>query len=139
MRGWRWICGIAGLAVLAGLAPAAIAPIAARSTTLPALTRLMEGSWELRERGSKAAPQRICAADPLALMQVRHAGRACSRFVIDSQSDRATVHYTCPGVGHGRTTLRVETNRLVQIETQGFVEGAPFQTRYEGRFVGPCR
>lgn len=105
---------------------------------LPALAAIEKGLWELRERGSNAQPRRICVADPVALMQVRHGSSACSRFVIDNQSKRATVHYTCPGAGHGRTTIRVETSRLIQIESQGIADNSPFNFTYEGRHAGKC-
>jgi hypothetical protein len=49
-----------------------------------------------------------------------------------------TVHYTCPGSGHGRTTIRKETNRLVQIDTQGIASGSPFSRTFEARRGGSC-
>ena len=49
-----------------------------------------------------------------------------------------TVNYTCPGIGRGRTTIRVETPRLVQIDSQGLDRGAPFALRAEARRIGPC-
>lgn len=119
-------------ASLAGAAAPANAP------SLPALGVIERGMWELRERGSSASPRRICVSDPVALMQVRHGASACSRFVIDSQPKRATVHYTCPGAGHGRTTIRVETSRLIQIESQGIADDSPFNFAYEGRYTGKC-
>lgn len=111
----------------------------ARAPGLPALSAMERGMWEFREPGSKAAPRRICVSDPVALMQIRHGTAPCSRYVIDSEAKRATVHYTCPGAGHGRTTLRVETSQLIQLESQGIAEGAPFNFSYEGRKVGACR
>ena len=41
------------------------------------------------------------------------------------------MHYTCPGAGHGRTSIRSETNRLVQIDTQGIADGKPFSQAIE--------
>lgn len=110
----------------------------ANAPDLPALSGIERGMWELRERGSSAPPRRICVADPLALMQVEHGGAACSRFVIDSQPRRATVHYTCPGAGHGRTTIRIETGRLIQLDSQGIADNSPFDFSYEGRRTGSC-
>jgi hypothetical protein len=78
-------------------------------------------------------------ADPDALIQIQHGPGACSRFVIDSQPNRATVHYTCPGAGHGRTIIRVENPRVIQIESQGIANNAPFNVSYEGRHAGACR
>ena len=47
-----------------------------------------------------------------------------------------TVNYSCPGVGRGRTEIRFETPRLIQIDSQGLDRGAPFALRAEAR-VGP--
>lgn len=117
---------------------AAVSAAPAQAPGLPALAGIEKGMWEMRSRGSSAQPRRICVADPAALIQIRHGATACSRFVIDSQADRATVHYTCPGAGHGRTTIRVETGRLIQIQSQGIAENSPFDFSYEGRRVGNC-
>lgn len=109
-----------------------------RAPELVALKGIDRGLWELRERGATAPSQKICVADPIALMQVRHGGTACSRFVIDNKPSQATVHYTCPGAGHGRTTIKVETRQLVRIESQGIAGNAPFNVVYEGRRTAAC-
>lgn len=129
------------LVLAAMLAGGASVPAAqpARPADLPALRGIERGMWELRIRGSSAAPRRVCVADPDALIQIQHGAGACSRFVIDSQPNRATVHYTCPGAGHGRTSIRVENPRVIQIESQGIASNAPFNVSYEGRHAGSCR
>lgn len=119
--------------LVAGAGLAQVAP------GIKALQGVARGQWELRERGSTAAPRKICIAEPVALTQIRHGGTVCSRFVIDNQPKRATVHYTCPGAGHGRTTIRVESNALLQIESQGIANNAPFNTSYEARRLGACQ
>jgi hypothetical protein len=58
--------------------------------------------------------------------------------VVENSPTVATIHYSCPGHGHGRTTLSVETPRLLRVDTQGVVDGAPFATELEGRRVGTC-
>lgn len=131
-RGFLFVGG----ALTAAAAPAAWQP--ARAPGLPALNGIERGMWELRERGSNAAPRRMCVADPSALIQIRHGGAGCSRFVIENKPDRATVHYTCPGSGHGRTTIRVETSRLIQVESQGIADDSPFNVSLEGRRTGAC-
>src|SRR3546814_2145741 len=73
------------------------------------------------------------------MIQVYHPGATCSRYVIEDTPNSVTVHYTCPGAGHGRTTIRSETNRLVQIDTQGIAEGRPFSQAIEARRTGGCR
>lgn len=105
---------------------------------LNALSSLQTGQWQLRAQGSAAAPKSLCINDTHALLQIRHSGAACSRFVIASDARMATVHYTCPGAGHGRTTIRVENSRLAQIDSQGVAENQPFALVYEGRRVAAC-
>ena len=48
------------------------------------------------------------------------------------------MQYTCRGRGYGRTHIRRETGRLVQIESQGIVDGLPFDFVAEGRRIGEC-
>jgi hypothetical protein len=106
---------------------------------LAALSPLQPGLWQIRELGNdRAAPQSICIADPAMLLQVKHYKEPCSRLVIADEANQATVHYTCPANGFGRTWLRVETPRLAKIDTQGIVDNTPFAFRAEARFVGPC-
>ena len=80
----------------------------------------------------------MCVADPRTLLQVRHGRAPCSRFVIANDARASTVHYTCPGAGHGRTTIRVETPRLIQIDSQGIADNEPFALQFEGRRTGAC-
>jgi hypothetical protein len=120
--------------VLAGGIAALAAP--AQAPGFPALSGLERGQWQLREQGG--ASRSVCLGDPTSLFQQRHRGVQCSRFVIDNGATSATVHYTCPGAGHGRTTITVETPRLVRIESQGLDGGAPFAFEVEGRRTGAC-
>jgi hypothetical protein len=103
------------------------------------LDTLERGQWQLRDRDDMAAPARsLCLGDPRALLQMRHERVQCSRYVIEDAVRSVTVHYTCPGAGHGRTTIRKETSRLVQIDTQGIANGSPFSFAFEARRIGPC-
>lgn len=129
----RFLMVFGAVAASAAIAQPASAP------GLAALKTIEKGMWQFRESGVAGAGQRICVKDPIALMQIRHSGAVCSRYIIEDATDRATVHYTCPSNGHGRTTIRVETRRLVQIDSQGIADNAPFAVRYEGRRVGQCR
>ena len=52
--------------------------------------------------------------------------------------DSATIRYTCPGRGHGLTTITVESGTVVRLQTQGLFHGAPFDLDYEGRWQGRC-
>lgn len=110
----------------------------ARAPGLAALRAFDTGLWEFRERGARAVAREICVADPITLMQLRHGAAVCSRYVLDDQPTSATLHYTCPGAGHGSTTLKVETRALIRLQSQGVASGAPFALDYEGRRRGTC-
>ncbi|BBB12021.1 hypothetical protein [Sphingopyxis sp. FD7] len=128
---------LARIALMAlGLAGAGAVP--AQAPSLAMLDRLEKGSWQLRERGSNGVVQTMCLGDARRMIQIYHPRGTCSRYVIEDTPDAVTVHYTCPGAGHGRTTIRSETNRLVQIDTQGIAEGKPFSQAIEARRTGGC-
>ena len=103
----------------------------------PMLTRLEAGQWELRGSGN-ARITAICLGNPILLTQPRHGASPCTRDVVAADSDSMTVNYSCPGLGRGRTTIRFETPRLVQIDSQGLDHGMPFALRAEARRTGPC-
>ncbi|HKR25433.1 MAG TPA: hypothetical protein VJS15_09255 [Allosphingosinicella sp.] len=100
------------------------------------LARLEAGQWELRGPGGRIGA--LCLGNPIQLTQPQHRGATCSRDVVAADDDSMTVSYSCPGVGRGRTTLRFETPRLVQIDSQGLDRGAPFALRAEARRTGAC-
>lgn len=110
----------------------------AQAPSLAMLDKLEKGSWQLRERGSTQSSQTICLGDARRMIQIHHPRTNCSRYVIEDTPTSVTVHYTCPGAGHGRTTIRSETNRLVQIDTQGIADGRPFSDAIEARRMGGC-
>jgi len=103
-----------------------------------ALATLEPGQWELRSRDPGEPMQRLCIRDLMTLIQLRHRGQVCRRYVVEDGRDRTSIAYDCPGTGHGRTDVRVETPRLAQIDTQGVAEGYPFAMSLEGRRVGGC-
>jgi hypothetical protein len=102
------------------------------------LGRIEPGSWDLRVREAGGQAERICVREPERLIQLRHPGVACQRIVVEETPSLVTVQYTCPGRGYGRTTIRMESNRLVQIDTQGIAGGLPFAFAAEGRRTGAC-
>jgi len=106
--------------------------------TVPMLNRLETGQWELRGGAGNARITSICLGNPILLTQPRHGATPCTRDVVAEDADSMTVNYSCPGVGRGRTTIRFETPRLVQIDSQGLDRGMPFALRAEARRVGPC-
>jgi hypothetical protein len=104
----------------------------------PMLARLEAGQWELRGGGGNVRISAICLGNPILLTQPRHGAAPCARDVVAADADSMTVNYSCPGIGRGRTTIRFETPRLVQIDSQGLDHGMPFALRAEARRVGPC-
>lgn len=120
------------------LALGAGSALAAQGDALAMLSKLPRGQWAVASRDG--GPSRtICLGDPIQLVQLRHAGSACSRFVVEDGPDKITVQYTCKGNGYGRTSIRRETSTLVQIESQGIEGGLPFQFKAEARRTGACR
>lgn len=121
-----------------------IAALPAVSRALPPLPLrgLEPGEWELRARPEaeeKGYLRRICLADLRQFIQLRHARNSCKSLTVDEAAKRLIVSYDCAGAGGGRTDLRIETPRLVQIQSQGIADGAPFSFSLEGRRVGACR
>lgn len=124
-----------GVAFAMGLV-AVSAPAQAPSLTM--LGTLEKGKWTLTERGQSSPAKTVCLGDASQLLQTEHKGAQCSRYTIRDSAGEVTVHYTCGKQGHGRTTVRKETARLVQIDTQGILNGAPFSYGYEARQGGTC-
>ena len=104
-----------------------------------ALRALDTGQWEVRERGEDAHTRRICVSDLRQLLQLQHGPRLCPAFTVDDGAKAVSITYDCAAAGNGRTDLRVETDRLVQIRSQGVAEGAPFAFDAEARRLGPCK
>lgn len=124
---------MAALTVLAVTMPAV-----GQTPSLAMLDGLEQGQWLLRDRDDAAATRNYCVTDWRQLLQLQHQRNQCTRTVLENNATTVTVHYSCPGAGHGRTTIRRETNRLIQIETQGIANGAPFSLAYEARRTGSC-
>ena len=110
----------------------------AQAPTIAALQVIQPGQWALRSRSDPAQSRALCLGDPALLLQLRHGTAACTRFVVANDPRGATVQYRCPGSGNGRTSIRVETPRLIQIESQGVMNNEPFVVEFEGRRVGEC-
>ncbi len=112
-------------------------PIAAQSAELAMLDALTKGAWTLRVRDD-GSTQRICVRDGRELIQLRHRETGCSRFIVQDSASEVVVHYTCRGNGYGQTSIRRESNGLVQIQSQGIHNGAPFDFSGEARHSGSC-
>lgn len=111
---------------------------AADAPPLAALNLLQPGKWTLTSQDTTFTSRSLCIGDPKALLQIRQPLPTCTRFVVTNDPRRAVVSYTCQGSGNGLTTIRVETPRLAQIETQGVFGGAPFDLSIEARRIGDC-
>jgi len=127
------ILGMLGAAAVAG------GPALAQQASLDMLDRLERGSWELRMRGTNGDVETICLDNGRKLIQLRHPAEKCSSVIVDDTKTEVTVQYTCPGRGYGRTHIRRESSRLVQIDSQGIANGLPFAFSAEARRVGECR
>jgi hypothetical protein len=116
----------------------ASSPALGQRASLAMLGELERGRWELRLRGETAASQQLCLGDARRLIQLRHPAAACEQLVISDGPTAVTVQYTCRGNGYGRTQIRRESSRLIQIDSQGIANGLPFAFAAEGRRVGDC-
>lgn len=127
------------LVALGALIAAATPAVPQARERLPALAKLQPGLYQLRQvEGPRGATRSICLGSPDRLIQLEHRGAPCSQVVVGNTAGEATVHYTCPAGGYGRTSIRVETPRLAQIDTQGISGNRPFAYRAEARRVGAC-
>ncbi len=134
--------GLIGLSGATSASPVRATPVptvVATPTASPgALDGVKPGLWTLTPDEPGAVPQRLCVGDPAMLIQVQHAGVPCSRLVIADSGHGATIHYSCPGAGWGRTSLRVVSATDVSIDTQGIAANAPFAYRATARREGEC-
>lgn len=114
------------------------APAMGAGSSLAMLDQLEAGRWEIRVRENGAQPQKLCLASGHKLIQLRHPDAACERFVVEDGPKDVVVQYTCKGRGYGRTHIRKESGRLVQIDSRGIANGLPFEFTAEARRVGDC-
>lgn len=131
------LTALAGLGAIGALT-LAVTPSVAQNASLAMLGQLERGQWELRFRDGDPS-QRICLRAGTELIQLRHRGATCNRFVVENGANQVTVQYTCPGNGYGRTSVRRESATLAQVESQGIAGGRPFEFSAEARRVGACR
>jgi hypothetical protein len=113
----------------------------AQGTDLSLIESLDRGMWQLRAVGgdAQAAPiDKLCVGDPLWLTQIQHGETPCSRYVVRSSPNSVTISYTCRGQGQGLTTIRKESGKLIQIQSQGIRNNAPFSFSVEARRSGTC-
>lgn len=130
-------CGIAALGLAIGAVSGPAVGVFAQDSSLAMLDGLTKGAWEVRSRGG-GETRRICLKTGRELIQLRHRGAPCNRFVVEDGAKEVTVQYACAGNGYGRTSIRRETATLVQIESQGIAGKLPFEVSAEARRVGSC-
>jgi hypothetical protein len=123
--------------VLAGAA-FAVPALAAAGGAITALAPLERGRWEVRDLDSGRARPALCLGNPAQLVQLVHSGATCPYEVLQNERGEATAQYSCTGRGFGHTHIRVDTPRLVRIETQGLNNGRPFSFRFEAKRTGKC-
>ncbi len=133
MRKIAWI--VIPFAASAALAGAAWA----QEAQLALLDRLERGNWSLTYRDDDPEIGKVCLASGRELIQLRHSHLKCRSIVVDDTPHEVTVQYSCPGSGYGRTHIRRESDRLVQIDTQGIDGGLPFAFAAEARWTGACQ
>lgn len=124
-------------AFVAGLFALAV-PAVAQAPTLAMLGQIEPGRWELRMRAPESGVRHVCVQDGRELIQLRHPWPNCQKVVVRDTTLEVAVQYTCKGHGYGLTRIRRETARLVQVDSQGIVDGLPFAFVAEGRRIGDC-
>ena len=116
----------------------AVPAFAMATSALPALDGVERGRWTVRELDSGRSRPALCLGDPAQLVQLEHPGPACPIEIIENGARGATAQYSCAGRGFGHTHIRVETPRLIRIDTQGLNNGRPFSFRFEATRSGGC-
>jgi hypothetical protein len=132
---------LAGLATLIALGTGGAALAFGPGDSVDLLQSIERGLWQLRATGSGSAglsANQLCVADPKQLVQIQHGATPCSHYIVRSSANSVTISYSCKGAGQGLTTIRKESARLLQIQSQGIKNSAPFSFTVEGRRAGGC-
>lgn len=98
---------------------------------------LSDGQWALKPVGRSGAESRaICLGAAVApLAQIEHRGQTCRITTQEISPREVAFSYDCGAGNNGYTRVRAETNKLVQVDTQGFKGNMPFHNRYEARWT----
>lgn len=105
------------------------------------LETLERGLWRLRHAPGTASAlpvSQYCLGDATILAQLRHSNATCSQNVLRSTANSLTISYSCGGKGQGITVIRKETDRLIQIQSQGIWNSSPFSFTAEARRISAC-
>lgn len=82
-----------------------------------------------------------CIMSPESLMHVgleAADGKSCVHTIVEDTTERATVAYSCRGLGSGRTTIVKDNRNHFTIDAQGIRGREPFAVRQEFKRVGDC-
>ncbi|MET3825629.1 MULTISPECIES: DUF3617 domain-containing protein [Sphingomonas] len=129
-----WVrAGLAGIGLLmgSGLVAAVSAP------SLTALARVERGEWQLKQVGTNPDTRTLCIRDPRVLIHYAHEVEQCHHTVVANDINTTAMHFTCRG-SHGQTIVKVATPRSFNLDTQGVINGAPFEDSFDARYLGPC-
>lgn len=127
------------LGLLLVVAFAGVAAVMPQAQRVNAMATVEPGLWSIHalDRGEADVPP-YCVMDPTRLLQFRHPEANCSRLIIADTSRVATIQYTCPGAGWGRTSVRVISPTMLRLDTQGIANNLPFALAAEARRLGDC-
>ena len=126
------------VARLAGILVVSAGALALGGAAPVALQGVAGGKWEVSRSASGHGAVAMCVADPAALAQFEHRGKACTRVVLSDKGNQTVIHYTCPAGDFGRTKLTVITPRSLRLDTQGISGGLPFAYQLHARRAGDC-
>jgi hypothetical protein len=137
--GWGPALRVVRLALLSAFATASLGAALPKLKPINAMTTVQPGLWSIHalDRGESDVPA-FCVSDPTRLLQFRHPGQNCSRFIIADTPRVATIQYSCPGAGWGRTSVRILSPGQLRLDTQGIADNAPFALAAEAKRIGDC-
>ena len=100
------------------------------------LNFMSDGQWTLKPVGRSGVEARaLCIGGAVApLAQIEHRGQSCRITTQEIGPREVAFSYDCGAGNNGYTRVRAETNKLVQVDTQGFKGNMPFHNRYEARW-----
>lgn len=137
----RYLPALAALSIGAAVAVTAPAQTSAPIIAPNILNTLDTGLWQFRNIGggpSGAAVDQLCISDMKKLAQVQHNRFDCEQKLLRANMATALISYSCAGHGNGLTTIRRESDQIIQISSQGINDGAPFSFNVEARRMGSC-
>jgi len=106
--------------------------------SFPAVDGLERGKWSFKPRGSTQSAISMCVGDPRILFQYKHPSLSCTQTPISNSAKTVVIGYVCSGNDQGNTTITKESNGLIQLQSQGVVNGQIFSVSLEGRYAGAC-